>query len=142
MFSWIDKGVLAGMSACVAFWFIVGSVGMTLVMWKYRERFIHLPSLTEQERADCLLNIGLWLLLVHSSWQRVITTFAFATEEWRMTKITLWSSPISLPLAMLSMMSILWWLCRDLFGPSRNRLWWTVFIMTGAWLGAGVSWRY
>ena len=142
MLDWIDTGHLAGLSATLAYFFIVGTVGMGLLTWRQRGRFAHWWDLSARDRADAVLNVA-WLgILLNAAFQRITETYSFAAQEWRLTAVTVATAPLYLGLTLTCMAGFLWWMCLEIVGPARNRLWWVVFIMTGAWLGAGVSWRY
>lgn len=142
MFRWIDFGHMAGLSATLAYWFVVGTVGVGVLIWRYRERFVQWRHLSPRDRADALLNLGIFGVLLNAALQRSIAAYSFAVQEWRLSPVTLTAAPLYLGWSLVAMAAVLWWVCFEIFGPARNRVWWAVFITSGLWLGAGVSWRY
>ena len=142
MFNWMDSGDLAGLSAALAYWFIVSTVGLGVLIWRYRGRFRGFWNLTDRDRADAILNVGLFGIMLNAAMQRIIATYSFALQEWRMSPVTVVAAPLYLIWSLIFTAAFLWWMCLEIFGTGRYRMWWTVFIMTGAWLGAGVSWRF
>ncbi len=142
MFEWIDGGLLAGLSATLAFWFLAGTVGMAKLTWRYRERFANWSRLGVRDRADAILNVSLFGILFNATYQRAAATYAFAFQEWKINKVTLATAPIYLPWSLFFMAGFLWWMCLETFGPSRNRVWWAALIFAGLWLGGGVAWRF
>ncbi len=142
MISALDSGDFAGLSATLCFWFIVGGVGMGLLLWKYRGRFANWRRLSDRDRADALLHVGTFGILVNAALQRGIATYSFAMQEWRLTPLTIITAPVYLAWSLAFMGCVLWWICLEIFGVAQYRLWWAVFIVTGLWLGAAVSWRY
>ncbi len=138
----IDSGDFAGMSATLCYWFIVGAVGMGLLLWRYRRRFAGWRNLSDRDQADAMLQVGVFGILVNAAFQRAIATYSFAVQEWKLTPVTVVTAPFYLTLALVGMACILWWICLEIFGLSRYKAWWAGFIATGAWLGAAVSWWF
>ncbi len=141
MFS-MDAGDFAGMSATLAYWFFVGAAGMGLLLWRYRGRFAGWRNLSDRDRADAVLQIGVFGILVNAAFQRGIATYSFAVQEWKLTPVTIVTAPFYLTWALVGMACILWWISLEIFGLARYRVWWSAFIATGAWLGVAVSWRF
>lgn len=142
MNSWIDAGDLAGLSAALFYWFLIGAAGMGFLIWRYRGRFRHWLSLSARDRADGLLNLSLFGILLNAALQRGIATYSFAVAEWRLSPITVIAAPLYLVWSLIFMAGLLWWQCLEVFGPSRYHLWWHFFMVSGALLGIGVAWRF
>lgn len=142
MIKGLDTGDLAGLSAALAYYFVVGSVGLGVLIWRYRARFNGWWWLSSRDRADCVLHVGMFGIMLNAAFQRVIATYSFAAQEWRMSPLTVIAAPLYLAWSLVFTAAFLWWLCMEIFGSASNRLWWMSFIMAGAWLGTAVSWRY
>jgi protein-S-isoprenylcysteine O-methyltransferase Ste14 len=142
MTRWLDSGDFAGLSAALAYYFVVGAVGLGILIWRHRQRFYGWRGLTQQERADCILHVGLFGIVANAAFQRTQATYSFAVQEWRLSNIAILTAPIYLGLALVSMAAFLWWLVLEIVGPSTNRVWWLSLILAGAWLGSAVSWRF
>ncbi len=142
MFSGIDSGDMAGLSATLANWFVVGGTGMGILLWRYRARFAGWRNLSDRDKADALLHLGIFGILINAALQRGIATYSFAVQEWRMSTVTIVTAPVYLAWSLAFMACILWWMCLEIFGLSRYRMWWAAFVVTGLWLGAAISWRY
>lgn len=142
MRDWVDAGILAGMSATMAYWLLIGTTGMGILTWRNRRRFAHWVYLTERDRADAILNAALFGFMAHATFQRVIATYSFAAQEWRLSPLTVSTAPINLLWALVAVAGLMWWICFYLVGPERYRSWWCAFVGVGVWLGISVSWYY
>lgn len=138
----LDAGDLAGMSAALAYYFVVGAVGLGILLWRYRARFKGWWGLSSRDRADCILHVGLFGILLNAALQRIIATYSFAAQEWRMSPITVVAAPIYLAWSLIFTAAFLWWLSLEIVGAEHHRMWWVSLIMAGAWLGTAVSWRF
>lgn len=142
MGEWIDHGALAGMSATMAYWLFVAMVGMGAVTWRYRARFSQWRYLTTRERADAIFSVSLCMFLLHDCLHRTIAAYSFAARDWNPSLLTLIATTPNLAWALLAVAGMLWWVCIEVVGTAQNGRWWLLFILTGVFLGAGVSWRY
>jgi hypothetical protein len=142
MFNWIDAGVLAGMSMAMAFWLLADTIAMGILTWRYRDRFSFWGQLGSRDRADAILNISLFIFFAHATFQRLIATYSFAAQEWRLSPLTVATAPGNLLLACASVAGLMWWVCFYLFGPARHHYWWMLLAVSGIVLGGGVAWRY
>jgi hypothetical protein len=138
----LDGGDLAGLSAALAYYFVIGSVGLGILIWRYRARFNGWWSLSSRDRADAILHLSMFGIMLNAAFQRIIATYSFAAQEWRMSPVTVVTAPLYLAWSLIFTAAFLWWLCMEIFGPSSSRVWWISFIVTGAWLGAAIGWRY
>lgn len=138
----IDNGVMAGMSAAMAYWLFAGMVCMGFITWRYRGRFANWGELSVRDKADAILSVSLFGFLAHATFHRARAAYSFAVYEWDVSALTLLTAPLYLLLAMASVAGLLWWMCLEIFGLAQHERWWWLLILTGAWLGAGVSWRY
>lgn len=137
-----DSGDLAGMSAALAYYFVASTVGFGYLIWRYRARYRLWKQLSQRDQADALLQIGMFGVILNAAFQRIIATYSFAVQEWRMSPVTIWTAPIYLIWSLFFIACILWWVCLEVFGPSRNLVWWLSIVIAGAWIGSAVSWRY
>lgn len=137
----IDASVWAGLAVSMAYYFAVGAGGMGMLIWRYRERFSRWLSQSARDRADSLLNVCLFGLLINLAFQRAVMAYGFLTEE-RISPITLAIAPYYLVWSLVFTAGLLWWLCLEMFGPSRYHQWWWCFMVSGALLCVGVSWRF
>ncbi len=142
MNKWVDGGTLAGLSAALTFFFVIGSAGMGFLIWRYRNRFKFWLRLSARDRADGLLNISIFGILLNAAFQRGNATYSFLNQDWRLTPLTMGSAPFYLIWTLIFMSGLLWWLCLELFGPSQYHQWWWVFMATGAALAAIVIWMF
>ena len=142
MREWIDHGVLAGMSATMAYWLLVCSASMGMLSWRYRDRYSNWRGMTQRDRADAVLSLSLFGFLTYAMVHRVIATYAHAIQEWVVSPAMLAITPLNLVWALVSVSGLLWWTCHEIFGSACHHRWWLLFMFTGAFHGAGVSWRY
>lgn len=142
MIDGIDSGDFAGLSVVLALWFVIATLGMGALTWRYRGRFRHWPELTVRDKADAILNVSLFGILFNAAYQRVVATYSFAYQEWKLTALTLATAPIYLPATLVFTAGFLWWMCLELFGPGRHRYWWRGIMAAGVALGAAVSWIF
>jgi hypothetical protein len=139
--TYIETDVLAGLSAVLLYWFAIATVVMGLLCRKQKYRFLHWFEVSARERADACLNLGWFAVLANSTWHRAIATYSFAVQEWHMTPATLYSAPFYLPLAMVGISMVLWWVCFEFFG-TRRRWWWCMWMWTGLVLFFATVWIF
>lgn len=142
MTDYVDAGLLAGMSATMAYWLLVGMTGMGLMAWRYRARFRNWMGLTVRDRADAVLSLSLCGFLAYAAFHRTLAAYSFAAQEWGLSNLTATAAPLYIVWALIAVAGLLWWICLEIFGPACHQKWWWLFIASGAGLGAGVSWRY
>ena len=138
----VDSGVLAGMSATLAYWLFVCAFGMGIMTWRYRERYVNWWGLTQRDHADAILSVSLLGFLAYAATHRAIATYSHATQEWGLSPATLAITPLNLVWALVFVSGLLWWTCHEIFGSAYHHRWWLLLMFTGVFLGAGVSWRY
>jgi hypothetical protein len=139
--SWLDSGDLAGLSAMLAYWFGLATLGHGTLIWRYRARFLRWFSLSARDRADALLSIALFGILLNAAFQRAIATWALAVAEWRLSPLTTVAAPIYLVWSLIFTAGLLWWLALELLGPNRY-LWWLLAMLSGVALCLGVAWWF
>ena len=142
MREWIDHGALAGLSATMAYWLLVCSASMGMLSWRYRARYANWRGMTQRDRADAVLSLSLFGFLAYAMVHRAFAAYSHATQEWGLSPLTLSITPLNLVWALVSVSGLLWWTCHEIFGSACHHRWWLLFMFTGAFLGAGVSWRY
>jgi len=138
LLSQVDGGLLAGLSATLTWWFFISTIVMAILCCRQKYRFLHWFSIAPRERADACLNLAWLCFFAHATYQRAWSTYAFAYQEWKMSKTVLWSAPIYLPIVLFGMALFLWWACFELHGV-RRRWWWCLWMWTGLAMCATVT---
>jgi hypothetical protein len=105
----------------------VVTVVMAMFCWDHRFRVTHWLQIGSRERADAALNWGLLGFFLYATIQRAIATYSFLREDWR-ASVFATVMPFYLPLAAVSILSVIWWACYHRHGARRRKywLWWTL----------------
>lgn len=128
--------LLTGMSAILAYWFLLAAV--IFGRWTYRQKYTmgRWNKATPRARADVCLNVGMVLVLAHSGLQRILATWSFLQHEWNPTKV--YTAPIYLTVALCGMSFLLWWTTYEAHG-FRHRWWWGVHMFSGLAVGIVIA---
>lgn len=125
-----EPAIYAGFSIVMTYWLAICTAVMGAFCWEQRYRFANWWKISARERADAALNWGLMSFFAYACAQRALSTYSFAKAEWVITARTATTAPIYLPVALIGLSLIIWWMCFHRHGAQR-RFWWCIWMWTG-----------
>lgn len=128
----LDTAFHAGVSITLSYWLLVCTVVMALFCWDHRFRVTHWLQIGSRERADAALNWGLLGFFLYALIQRVTATYSYLVSDFHLT-VFVTIVPFYLPLALISLAGIIWWMCYHRHG-ARRRKYWLWYMLSGLFL--------
>jgi len=130
----VRTDVFAGISAVMAYWLWVIAYGMATFVVQHKYRYMHWLGINPKERADACLNLGCATFFTYAATQRSFATYDLAFQKWSLNTVTSIVAPAYMPLALLGLTLVIWWLC--FHRHEKYRRWWCNYMWTGMMLFA------
>lgn len=131
----VSSGLFAALSAVLTYFFFVAAGGLAILIWFYRRRFALWHEMGPQGRADTILHMSLIGVLLIAGYHRAHATYHFAFKYWPLSMNAPTATIIYLPLHLICMSGLLWWLCIELVGIENGGKAWATLMLSAAAIG-------
>lgn len=140
----MGKDLVVGLSAIFLLWVTAIAVASTTLVWSNWKLFVTWRHQARETRLRMALWLAIPLLMYGLIWMRGIAIWHYAVVYY-VPDVSLFQMLVYLPVILVALALILWWICDRTFEAARGDRIWCLLVWSGLALGVFttfLTWRY